>query len=94
MAHLFGLGLDCSDGHKRLTQAEKFSIMGGSEETHDKMTETLCKTFEDLSQKGKTLEEASMEELNDLIKKNSLTKDRLELLPCHSSKFSIRFSLP
>ena len=25
MAHLFGLGLDCSDGHKRLTQAEKFS---------------------------------------------------------------------
>ena len=71
MAHLFGLGLDCSDGHKRLTQAEKFSIMGGSEETHDKMTETLCKTFEDLSQKGKTLEEASMEELNDLIKKNS-----------------------
>ena len=71
MAHLFGLGLDCSDGHKRLTQAEKFSIMGGSEETHDKMTETLCKTFEDLSQKGKTLEEASMEELNDLIRKNS-----------------------
>ena len=42
MAHLFGLGLDCSDGHKRLTQAEKFSIMGGLEETHDKMTETLC----------------------------------------------------
>ena len=31
MAHLFGLGLDCDDGHKRLTQADKFSIMGGSE---------------------------------------------------------------
>ena len=28
MAHLLGLGLDGSDGHKRITQAEKFSIMG------------------------------------------------------------------
>ena len=71
MAHLFGLGLDCSDGHKRITQADKFSIMGGSEQTHDKMTETLIKTVEDLSQKGKTLDEASMEEVSDLIRKNT-----------------------
>ena len=71
MAHLFGLGLDCTDGHKRITQAEKFSILGGSENTHDKMTETLFKTFEDLSIKGKTLESASMEEITDLIHKNT-----------------------
>ena len=71
MAHLFGLGLDCTDGHKRITQAEKFSILGGSENTHDKMTETLFKTFEDLSMKGKTLESASMEEITDLIQKNT-----------------------
>tara|TARA_B100001057_G_scaffold412779_1_gene429024 strand:+ start:119 stop:394 length:276 start_codon:yes stop_codon:yes gene_type:complete len=71
MAHLFGLGLDGSDGHKRITQADKFSIMGGSEQTHDKMTETLIKTVEDLSIKGKSLEEASMEEVSDLIRKNT-----------------------
>ena len=71
MAHLFGLGLDCTDGHKRITQAEKFSILGGSENTHDKMTETLFKTFEDLSLKGKSIEEASMDEISDLIKKNT-----------------------
>ena len=71
MAHLFGLGLDCTDGHKRITQAEKFSILGGSENTHDNMTETLFKTFEDLSLKGKTLESASMEEITDLIQKNT-----------------------
>ena len=71
MAHLFGLGLDCTDGHTRITQADKFSIMGGSEKTHDNMTETLCKTFEDLSRKGKNLEEASMDELSDLIRKNT-----------------------
>jgi hypothetical protein len=71
MAHLFGLGLDCTDGHKRITQADKFSILGGSENTHDKMTETLCKTFEDLSIKGKTIENSSMEEISDLIQKNT-----------------------
>ena len=65
------LGLDGTDGHKRITQAEKFSIMGGSEQTHDKMTETLIKTVEDLSIKGKSLEETSMEEVSDLIRKNT-----------------------
>lgn len=71
MAHLFGLGLDCADGHKRITQADKFSILGGSEQTHDKMTETLIKTIEDLTIKGKTLEEASKDELSDIISKNT-----------------------
>ncbi|MBO5781689.1 MAG: hypothetical protein J6R08_04415 [Opitutales bacterium] len=68
-AHLIGLGLD-SDGEKRITQAEKFSIVGGTEETHDKMTETVMKTFEDLKRKGKELEETSPKELGDLLYKN------------------------
>ncbi|MEJ6522747.1 MAG: hypothetical protein QNL65_01110 [Opitutales bacterium] len=71
MAHLFGLGLDCTDGHKRITQADKFSILGGSQNTHDKMTETLFKTFEDLSLKGKSIENATMDEISDLIQKNT-----------------------
>ncbi len=45
-AHLLGLGLDNDDGHKRLTSAEQFTIVGGSEETHGRMTETVVKTFE------------------------------------------------
>ena len=71
MAHLLGLGLDCTDGHKRITQADKFSIFGGSQNTHDKMTETLFKSFEDLSLKGKSIENASMDEISDLIQKNT-----------------------
>ena len=70
-AHLLGLGLDNEDGHKRLTRAEKFSIVGGSEETHDRMTETLVKTFEDLKDKGKELEETDKEELSELIQRNT-----------------------
>ena len=52
-SHLLGLGLDCDDGHIRITKAEEFSILGGSEETHDNMTETVCKTFENLQQRKK-----------------------------------------
>ena len=70
-AHLLGIGLDNEDGHKRLTRAEKFSIVGGSEETHDRMTETLMKTFEDLKDKGKELEEADRDELAELIHRNT-----------------------
>ena len=71
MAHLLGLGLDCTDGRKRITQADKFSILGGSDETHGRMTETLLKTMEDLSIKGKDLNETDPEELSDIIAKNT-----------------------
>ena len=68
--HLIGVGLDCQDGHKRITQAEDFSIVGGSEETHNCMTETLCKTFEDLKSSGKNLNTVEVDHLQDLIQKN------------------------
>lgn len=68
--HLLGVGLDCEDGHTRITQAEDFSIVGGSEETHDCMTETLCKTFEDLKSSGKNLNTVEVDHLQDLIQKN------------------------
>jgi len=70
-AHLLGVGLDHTDGHKRITRAEKFSIVGGSEETHGRMTETLVKTFEEIDQKGKTLESLETNELKELLHKNT-----------------------
>lgn len=70
-AMLFGVGLDNTDGHKRITSAEKFAIMGGSKETHDKMTETVIKTFEDLDRKGKSLESVEPNELKDILEKNT-----------------------
>ncbi|MDR2862332.1 MAG: hypothetical protein LBV54_00430 [Puniceicoccales bacterium] len=69
-AHLLGVGLDAADGHKRITRAEKFSIIGGSEETHDRLTETLIKTVEDLKREGISLEETPPEKLAELIHKN------------------------
>lgn len=69
-AHLLGVGLDNEDGHKRITQAEQFSIVGGSQNTHDRMTETVVKTFEDMKKAGKQLETIEQKHLVDLIEKN------------------------
>lgn len=70
---MLGVGLDNKDGHKRVTKADKFAIVGGSAETHERMTETLVKTFEDLKHKGKALEEAHPKEIAELLHKNTPT---------------------
>ena len=67
--HLFGL--DNKDGHKRLTRADRFSVVGGSAETHEKMTETVIKTFETLDRRGKPLETVDKAELRDIIVENT-----------------------
>lgn len=70
-AHLLGLGLDHTDGHKRLTSAEEFTIVGGSEETHGRMTETVIKTFEELKSRGKHLRTVEPRELAEIIHKST-----------------------
>jgi hypothetical protein len=68
---LLGLGLDNDDGHKRITTGKQFAIYGGSAETHERMTETVVKTFEELKHRGKHLDEVRPVELADIIKKAS-----------------------
>lgn len=70
-AQLLGLGLDAKDGHKRITQGERFAIVGGSEETHDRMTETVVKTFETLDRRGKRLETVEKTELKEIIQSHT-----------------------
>jgi hypothetical protein len=70
-AGLLGVGLDNTDGHKRITQGDKFAIVGGSSETHEKMTETVLKTFEELKSRGKHLEAVEPQELAEIIHKSS-----------------------
>jgi hypothetical protein len=70
-AHLVGLGLDNQDGHKRVTQGEKFAIVGGSSETHERMTETVIKTFEELKSRGKSLEKVEPAELSEILDKST-----------------------
>lgn len=66
-AIIFGVGLDNKDGHVRLTKGDNFYLMGGSETTHEKMTETAVKFNEKLGLKGKRLEELSKKEFVDIL---------------------------
>ena len=64
---VLGLGLDATDGHKRLTRGNDFLLAGGSEETHSRMQETMIKVTEKLGDRGKRIRDASPDELRDMI---------------------------
>lgn len=64
-ALMLGLGLD-SDGHKRVTTGPNFLLAGGTQETHEVMTEKAIKINEKLADKGKSLDEVSHEEFDDI----------------------------
>jgi flavin-binding protein dodecin len=63
---LLGVGLD-TDGHHRITRTEDFLLVGGSEETHERMQETAIKFEEALDRRGKTLADVEVAEVIDLI---------------------------
>jgi hypothetical protein len=64
-AMMLGLGLD-SDGHKRVTSGPNFALVGGSKETHEQMTEKAIKINEKLEKKGKSLENVTREEFDEI----------------------------
>ena len=72
---MLGVGLD-SDGHKRVTTGSNFALVGGSEETHEVMTEKVIKINEKLASRGKQLENVSSEEFDDIA--NSVGLHRRE----------------
>jgi hypothetical protein len=76
-AILLGVGLD-SDGHKRVTTGPNFAIVGGSETTHEVMTEKAIKINEKLARKGKTLEAVSSQEMDDIAAEVGLERNRPE----------------
>ena len=72
---LLGVGLD-SDGHKRVTTGPNFALVGGSQETHEAMTEKAIKINEKLARRGKQLHEVSSEEFDDIAQEVGLQRHR------------------
>ena len=70
---MLGVGLD-TDGHKRLTTGPNFALVGGTEETHEVMTEKAVKINEKLKARGKQLETVSHEEFDDIALEVGLKK--------------------
>ncbi len=80
-AVMLGVGLD-SDGHKRLTTGPNFALVGGTQETHEQMTEKAIKINEKLKARGKQLETVTREEFDDIAQEVGLKK----VLPPKSSR--------
>lgn len=70
-AAMIGVGLD-SDGHKRITTGDNFTLVGGTKDTHEQMTEKAIKINEKLKSRGKQLEEVSAAEFSDIAEEVGL----------------------
>ena len=64
-ALLLGVGLD-SDGHKRITTGPNFALVGGTQQTHEELTEKAVRINEKLAERGKQLHEVSSEEFDEI----------------------------
>jgi hypothetical protein len=76
-AVMLGVGLD-SDGHKRLTTGPNFVLAGGSQETHEVMTEKAIKINEKLAARGKQLEDVTGDEFDDIAHSVGLRRHKPE----------------
>ncbi len=67
-AGILAVGLDNRDEEKRITQSEHFLVVGGSEETHERMQDTAIRFEEKLKDRGKRLQDTSVKEFIDLLR--------------------------
>lgn len=70
---MLGIGLD-GDGHKRVTTGSNFALVGGSKETHEQMTEKAIKINEKLGRKGRSLENVTRDEFDDIAQEVGLKR--------------------
>lgn len=71
---LLGMGLDCKDGHVRVTKGKNFTLLGGSEETHEMMQEKAIKFNEHLAKRRKSIDEINEKEFKDIARAIGLKK--------------------
>jgi hypothetical protein len=65
---LLGMGLDCKDGHVRVTKGKNFALFGGSEETHEMMQEKAIKFNEQLNKRRKSIDSINEQEFIDIAR--------------------------
>lgn len=65
-AKLIGLGFDGADGLQRIITGKDYLVVGGSEETHAEMLETLLRLESELESRGQGLGEVPPNELAEI----------------------------
>ena len=70
-----------SDGHKRITTGDNFVVAGGTQDTHDQMTEKVVKINEKLTERGKCLNTVDHTEFKDIAESVGLKEQPPSLDP-------------
>jgi hypothetical protein len=70
---IVGIGLD-SDGHKRIATGPNFKLAGGTQDTHEEMTEKAIRIKEKHQRKGKTLDEVEPRKFDDIAQSAGLRR--------------------
>ena len=65
-AAIIGFGLDGSDDHQRLSTGDQCILVGGSEETHAEMLETMLRLESELERIGRGLGEVTPSQLAEI----------------------------
>jgi hypothetical protein len=65
-AGILGVGLDSADGHTRITRGDNFTLIGGSEATHQVLQAKVARFNAELARLGKTIEDVTEAELNQI----------------------------
>jgi hypothetical protein len=65
---LLGVGLDASDGHRRVTTGRDFVLVGGSHDTHARMQDLVVRMSETLERQGRCFAELTHGEFEDLAR--------------------------
>lgn len=73
---LLGVGFDAEDGHIRITQAEKYNVLMGSEESHEFMVHLIEKIEREVKHRGLVLDELSPDQLTDITESVLLYPDK------------------
>jgi hypothetical protein len=66
---LLGVGLDGKGKQTRITRGENFYLYGGSQKTHEKMTDICLRFSDEVDKRGKKLAEINARELGEISRK-------------------------
>ena len=65
---LLGIGYDEDDGHVRITKADQYDVLMGSEESHEHIQKLLLKIENELKARNLSLDEMSPDEFLKLVR--------------------------
>ena len=64
---LLGVGFDAEDGHVRITNAEKYDVLMGSEQSHEYIQQLIEKIEDQIENRGLALDDLTPEQLGEFV---------------------------